>query len=81
MPLISPVDTSKFNPAGRLGVIVQEIIVPGPVEVGVIGKSLLAVLLVNVKLEIVMLIVGTTSFTSIEIVVESLPPALVAVIV
>ena len=49
VPLISPVAVSKVNPAGNEGLIVQETISPGPVTVGVSGKSLLAVLLIKFK--------------------------------
>ena len=49
IPLISPVVASKVNPAGTEGLIVQETISPGPVTVGVIGRSLLAVLLIRLK--------------------------------
>ena len=49
IPLSSPVAVLKVNPAGAEGLIVQEIISPGPVTVGVSGKSLLAVLLTRLK--------------------------------
>ena len=49
VPLISPVAVSKANPAGTEGLIVQEIISPGPVTVGASGRSLLAVLLTKLK--------------------------------
>ena len=49
VPLSSPVAVSKVKPAGTEGLIVQEIISPGPVTVGVSGKSLLAVLLTRLK--------------------------------
>ena len=45
VPLLLP----KFNPAGRLGLISQEVIVPEPVNVGLNGKSVLVVFLVKVK--------------------------------
>ena len=49
IPLISPVAASKVNPAGTEGLIVQETISPGPVTVGVSGKSLLGVLLTRFR--------------------------------
>ena len=49
VPLSSPVAVSKANPAGTDGLIAQEIISPGPVTVGISGKSLLGVLLTRFK--------------------------------
>ena len=49
MPQIVPLLLPKFNPAGRLGLISQEVIVPEPVNVGLIGKSVLAIFLVKIK--------------------------------
>ena len=49
VPLISPVAVSKVNPAGTEGLMVQETISPGPVTVGVSGKSLLGVLLTRFR--------------------------------
>ena len=49
VPLISPVAISKFKPAGSEGLIVHETISPGPVTVGVSGKSPLTVLLTKFK--------------------------------
>ena len=49
VPLSSPVAVSNANPAGTEGLIAQEIISPGPVTVGIIGKSLLGVLLTRFK--------------------------------
>ena len=49
IPLISPVAVSNVNPVGNEGLMVQETISPGPVTVGVSGKSLLAVLLTRFK--------------------------------
>ena len=49
IPLISPVAVSNVNPVGNEGLMVQETISPGPVTVGVSGKSLLAVLLIKFK--------------------------------
>ena len=49
VPLITPVEVSNARPAGRLGLMDQVTNSPDPVMVGEIGRSLLAVLLVNVK--------------------------------
>ena len=49
VPLISPVALSKVKPAGIEGLMVQETISPGPVTLGVSGKSLLIVLLTRFK--------------------------------
>ena len=81
VPVISPVPASRARPDGRLGLTVQDTIVPAPVMVGESGRSLLAVLLVIDKSFGKYSIVGTTSFTRNEIVVELLPPALLAVMV
>ena len=47
IPHIVPLLVPKFSPLGRLALISQEVISPGPVNVGASGKSLLTVLLVN----------------------------------
>ena len=47
IPQIVPLLVPKFRPLGRLALIAQEVISPGPVNVGASGKSLLTVLLVN----------------------------------
>ena len=46
VPLISPVDVLKDNPAGRLGEIVQAVTVP-PLDVGVLGVIALPFVSVN----------------------------------
>ena len=81
VPVISPVDASSARPDGRLGLTDHDTIVPAPVEVGESGKSLLAVLLVIDKSFGKYSIVGTTSMTWSVIIVELLPPALLAVMV
>ena len=47
IPQIVPLLVPKFSPLGRLALISQEVISPGPVNVGASGKSLLTVLLVK----------------------------------
>ena len=47
IPQIVPLLVPKFKPAGKVALIAQEVISPGPVNVGASGKSLLTVLLVN----------------------------------
>ena len=47
IPQIVPLLVPKFRPLGRLALIAQEVISPGPVNVGASGKSLLTVLLVR----------------------------------
>ena len=59
VPLISPVAVSNVRPSGSSGLISHVTISPGPVRVGVTGKSELAVLFVNVKLDGVYDIDGT----------------------
>ena len=49
VPLISPVAESKVKPVGSAGLIAQDTISPGPVMVGVSGRSLLAVLFIKLK--------------------------------
>ena len=49
VPLMIPVAVSNARPAGRLGLMDHATNSPDPVKVGEIGRSLLAVLLVNVK--------------------------------
>ena len=44
-----PVDVSNARPVGNVGLIVQDTNSPDPVRVGEIGRSLLAVLLINVR--------------------------------
>jgi hypothetical protein len=81
VPVISPVAASRARPDGRLGLTVHDTTVPAPVTVGVSGRSLLAVLLVIDKSFGKYSIVGTTSLTWSVIIVELLPPALLAVMV
>ena len=47
IPQIVPLLVPKFKPDGKVALISQEVISPGPVNVGARGKSLLTVLLVN----------------------------------
>ena len=47
IPQIVPLFVPKFKPDGKVALISQEVISPGPVNVGARGKSLLTVLLVN----------------------------------
>ncbi len=47
VPQIVPLLVPKFKPDGKVALISQEVISPGPVNVGARGKSLLTVLLVN----------------------------------
>ena len=47
IPQIVPLLVPKFKPEGKVALMAQDVISPGPVNVGVSGKSLLTVLLVN----------------------------------
>ena len=47
VPQIVPLFVPKFKPDGKVALISQEVISPGPVNVGTSGKSLLTVLFVN----------------------------------
>ena len=47
VPQIVPLLVPKFKPDGKVALISQEVISPGPVNVGARGKSLLTVLLVS----------------------------------
>ena len=47
VPQIVPLLVPKFKPDGKVALISQEVISPGPVNVGASGKSLLTVLLVK----------------------------------
>ena len=47
VPQIVPLLVPKFKPDGKVALISQEVISPGPVNVGASGKSLLTVLLVS----------------------------------
>ena len=49
IPQIVPLFVPKFNPVGRFGSIAQDVMSPGPVNVGLSGKSVLTVLLSNVR--------------------------------
>ena len=49
IPQIVPLLVPKFKPAGKVALIAQEVISPGPVSIGASGKSLLTVLLVRFK--------------------------------
>ena len=79
MPLISPVEVSKDNPAGRDGETDQDVTGP-PLVDGV--TAVIAVPLVRVnELGLYEIEEGATSFTSIVTEAVSLPPVLDAVIV
>ena len=47
MPQIVPLLRPKFKPEGKVALIAQEVISPGPVRVALSGKSMLTVLLVK----------------------------------
>ena len=47
IPQIVPLLVPKFKPDGKVALMAQEVISPGPVRVGSSGKSLLTVLLVK----------------------------------
>ena len=47
IPQIVPLFVPKFKPDGKVALMAQDVISPGPVNVGARGKSLLTVLLVN----------------------------------
>ena len=47
IPQIVPLFVPKFKPDGKVELMAQDVISPGPVNVGASGKSLLTVLLVN----------------------------------
>ena len=47
IPQIVPLLVPKFKPDGKVALMAQEVISPGPVNVGASGKSLLTVLFVN----------------------------------
>ena len=47
IPQIVPLFVPKFKPDGKVLLISQEVISPGPVRVGTNGKSTFAVLFVN----------------------------------
>ena len=49
MPQIVPLLVPKVRPLGRLPLISQEVIMPGPVRLAINGKSLLAMLTVSIK--------------------------------
>ena len=79
MPLISPVEVSRDNPAGRDGETDQDVTGP-PLADGV--TAVIAVPFVNVKeLGLYEIEEGATSLTTIVTVAVSLPPVLEAVIV
>ena len=79
VPLISPVDVSRDNPAGRDGDTDQDVTGP-PLADGV--TAVIAVPLVRVtEFGLYEIEDGATSFTSIVTVAVSLPPVLLAVIV
>ena len=79
VPLISPVEVSKDNPAGRDGETDQEVTGP-PLEDGV--TAVIAVPFVRVKeFGLYEIEDGATSLTSMVTVAVSLPPVLLAVTV
>jgi len=47
IPQIVPLLVPKFKPDGKVALMAQEVISPGPVRVGSSGKSVLTVLLVK----------------------------------
>ena len=47
IPQIVPLLVPKFKPDGKVALMAQEVISPGPVNVGASGRSLLTVLLVK----------------------------------
>ena len=49
IPQIVPLFVPKFKPEGKVALMAQDVISPGPVNVGASGKSLLTVLLVKVR--------------------------------
>ena len=49
IPQMVPLVVPKFRPDGKVALICQEVISPGPVRVGERGKSILAVLLYSVR--------------------------------
>tara|TARA_B000000475_G_scaffold243877_1_gene216017 strand:- start:620 stop:1081 length:462 start_codon:yes stop_codon:yes gene_type:complete len=78
VPLRTPVAVSNARPAGRLGVIVHEIISPCPVKVGDNGRALEAVLLVIPKSSGVYAILGSSSIIVMLRYVVEVPPVFVA---
>ena len=79
VPLISPVEVSKDNPAGRDGDTDHEVTVP-PLDVGV--KDVIVAFLVKLtEVTPYDTDVGGASLTIMLIVVEVLPPVFVAVTV
>ena len=81
VPLRTPVEVSNARPAGRLGVIVHEIISPCPVKVGDSGTSLEAVLLVILKSSGVYVILGSSSIIVMLTYDVEVPPVFDALIV
>ena len=81
VPLSTPVEVLKDKPLGTDGLMAHEVMVPEPVIVGGSGRSLLAVLLVKSKSFGEYAIVGTSSLTTMVMVVVLVPPELRAVIV
>ena len=81
IPQIVPLFVPKFKPEGKVALISQEVISPGPVNVGASGKSLLTVLLVNSRVigEYVSTGISSTMVMLISALVE--PPELLAQIV
>ena len=79
VPEITPVEVSRDKPAGNAGDIAQDTTAP-PLAVGV--TDVIAVPLASVnEFGLYVTREGAISFTVISKTVESLPPALVAVIV
>ena len=81
VPLMTPVAVSNARPAGRLGLMDHVTNSPDPVRVGEIGRSLLAVLLVNVKSLGTYSKVGTWSTIVMLMYAVADPPELVPVMV
>ena len=72
---------AEDQPLGTDGLMAHEVMVPEPVMVGESGRSLLAVLLVKSKSFGEYAIVGTSSLTTMVMVVVFVPPELRTVIV
>lgn len=76
---MAPVEVSKLRPAGNVAEIDQEVTAP-PLEVGVTADIVTSFVSDN-ELGVYVMEDGATSLTVMETVVESLPPAFVAVMV
>lgn len=81
VPQMVPLLVPKDKPLGKAGLMAHDTNSPEPVMVGESGRSLLAVLLVKSKSFGEYAIVGTSSLTSMVMVVVSTPPLFLTVIV